>query len=146
MSSLTLRLKINLIVGVLTLLFVATMLALELRSMRESVREEVVAANRVAAQLLDRTVWRYAAQGTPALLGFLQGLGRVRSNDISLFGADGKLLYSSPPSPYKAGRDAPDWFERLIAPEPSVHSTASTARTGCSSTAAKWAVSRASTI
>jgi two-component system sensor histidine kinase UhpB len=116
MPSFTLRLKINLIVGVLTLLFVAAILALELHSMRESVREEVVAANRVAAQLLDRTVWRYAAQGTPALLGFLQGLGRVRSNDISLFGADGQLLYSSPPSPYKVGRDAPDWFAALVAP------------------------------
>lgn len=116
MPSPTLRLKINLIVGVLTLTFVATMLALELRSMRESVREEVVAANRVASQLLDRTVWRYAAQGTPALLGFLQGLGRVRSNDISLFGADGQLLYSSPPSPYKAGRDAPEWFSALVSP------------------------------
>jgi two-component system sensor histidine kinase UhpB len=114
--TLTLRLKINLIVGVLTLLFAVAMLALELRSMRESVREEVVAANRVAAQLLDRTVWRHAAQGTPALLVFLQGLGRVRSNDISLFGADGQLLYSSPPSPYKVGRDAPAWFAELVSP------------------------------
>ena len=80
----TLRLKINLIVGALTLLFLAAVLALQLRSMRDSVHEEVVAANRVAAQLLDRTVWRYAAQGTPAMLSFLQGIGRVRSNDITL--------------------------------------------------------------
>src|SRR5437899_2365100 len=40
----TLRLKINLIVGALTILFVAAVLALQLRSMRESVHEEVVAA------------------------------------------------------------------------------------------------------
>ena len=40
----TLRLKINAIVSLLTLLFVGAMLALTLRSMRESVHEEVVAA------------------------------------------------------------------------------------------------------
>jgi len=118
----TLRLKINLIVGALTLLFVAAVLGLQLRGMRESVHEEVVAANRVATQLLDRTVWRYAAQGNPAMLAFLQSVGRVRANDIVLFDADGKELYRSPPSPYKAGRDAPDWFEALLAPAPSEQS------------------------
>ena len=40
----TLRLKINLIVGALTLLFLGAVLALQFRSMRESVHEEVVAA------------------------------------------------------------------------------------------------------
>jgi two-component system, NarL family, sensor histidine kinase UhpB len=119
---LTLRLKINLIVGALTLLFLAAVLALQFRSMRESVHEEVVAANRVAAQLLNRTVWRYAAQGTPAMLNFLQGIGRIRSNDVTLYDAQGQELYRSPPSPYKAGRDAPEWFEALISPPPSVQS------------------------
>jgi two-component system, NarL family, sensor histidine kinase UhpB len=114
----TLRLKINLIVGLLTLLFTAAVMTLQWRSLRESVHEEVVAANRVAAQLLERMSWRYAAQGTPALLGFLQGVGRVRSTDITLVDRDGEELYSSPPSPYKAGRYAPAWFERLITPTP----------------------------
>ena len=118
----TLRLKINLIVGALTLLFVAAVLGLQLRGMRESVHEEVVAANRVATQLLDRTVWRYAAQGNAAMLAFLQGLGRVRSNDVFMFDADGRQLYGSPSSTYKAGRDAPDWFEALLAPAPSEQS------------------------
>ncbi len=116
----TLRLKINLIVGALTVLFVAAVIALQLRSLRESVHEEVVAANRVAAQLLNRTALRYAAQGTPAMLAFLQGVGRVRSNDITLLDAQGVELYRSPPSPYKVGRDAPDWFDALISPPPSV--------------------------
>ncbi|HKX40230.1 MAG TPA: ATP-binding protein [Burkholderiaceae bacterium] len=118
----TLRLKINLIVGALTILFVAAVMALQLRSMRESVNEEVVAANRVATQLLQRNAWLYAAQGTPAMLAYLQGIGRVRSNEIVLYDGQGQELYRSPPSTYKAGRDAPDWFERLIAPEPSVQS------------------------
>jgi two-component system sensor histidine kinase UhpB len=109
-------LQINLIVGVLTLLFVCAMLWMQVRNARDSVREEVVAANRVAAQLLDRTVWRYAAQGQAALLGFLQGMGRVRSNDISLLDGAGRVLYTSPPSPYKAGRDAPAWFTEIVQP------------------------------
>lgn len=118
----TLRLKINLIVGALTILFIVAVLALQLRSMRESVNEEVVAANRVATQLLQRNAWLYAAQGTPAMLAYLQGIGRVRSNEIVLYDEQGQELYKSPPSTYKAGRDAPEWFERLIAPEPSVQS------------------------
>jgi two-component system, NarL family, sensor histidine kinase UhpB len=112
----TLRLKINFIVGALTLFFLAAVLALQLSSLRESVHEEVIAANRVAAQLLNRAVWRHAPQGTAAMQAYLQGAGRVRANDITLFDEQGAELYRSPPSPYKAGRDAPPWFEVLIAP------------------------------
>lgn len=116
----TLRLKINLIVGALTLLFMAAVLWLQLISLRASVHEEVVAANRVAAQMLDRMVGRNAPQGTPAMLTFLQGMGRVRSNDITLFDRQEQALYRSPPSRYKAGRDAPQWFDAVVAPTPSV--------------------------
>ena len=116
----TLRLKINLIVGALALLFIAMVIWLQLRGVREAVYEEVVAANRVAAQMLNRTAWYYASQGTPAMLNFLQGIGRVRSNDISLLDLEGRELYRSPSSPYKAGRDAPPWFARLVSPEPTV--------------------------
>ncbi|HYP85402.1 HAMP domain-containing protein [Variovorax sp.] len=116
----SLRLKINLIVVTLTVILAAIVLALELRSMRDSVHEEVVAANRVASLLLQGTAMRYAAQGTPAMLAFLQSVGRVRSNDIALFDTHGRELYRSPSPTYKAGRDAPDWFSALIAPEPSV--------------------------
>ena len=112
----TLRLKIQLIVVALSLAFIGALLALQYRAFRESVNEEVIAANRVAAQLLNRTAWVYAAQGTPAMLGFLQGVGRIRSNEITLFDTAGRELYRSPSSPYKAGRDAPAWFVELIAP------------------------------
>ncbi len=115
-QGLSLRLQINLIVGSVTLLFTCAVLWLQVHHMRESVREEVVAANRVAAQMLQRTAGAPAQPGTPAMLAFLQGVGRVRSNDIRLFDAQGQLLYRSPPSPYKAGRDAPDWFTRLVQP------------------------------
>ena len=76
----SLRLKIQLVVVLLTLGFIAAVLMLQYRAFKESVNEEVVAANRVAAQLLNRTVGVYASQGTPAMLAFLQGLGRIRSN------------------------------------------------------------------
>ncbi|MGS0755336.1 hypothetical protein ACVBEH_11935 [Roseateles sp. GG27B] len=71
----TLRLKINLIVGALTLFFIVAMTWLQLRSLRDSVLEEVGAANRVAAQVLNRTVWRYASRGAPDILSFLQDMG-----------------------------------------------------------------------
>ena len=116
----TLRPKINLIVGALTLLFVIAMSWLQLRNMRESVLEEVVAANRVAAQVLNRTVGRYASRGTPEMLDFLQGMGRVRSNDITLLDLAGNELYRSPTSVYKVGRDAPEWFAKLISSQPSI--------------------------
>ncbi|MEQ1683895.1 MAG: HAMP domain-containing protein [Burkholderiaceae bacterium] len=116
----TLRLKINLIVGVLTLLFIGTVIWLQLGSVRESVHEEVVAANRVAAQMLNHTAFRYTSQGAPGMLSFLQGIGRVRSNDITLLDLQGRELYRSPPSQYKAGRDAPAWFDRLVSPAPTV--------------------------
>ena len=116
----TLSLKINVIVGAMTFLFVVAAMVLQLRSLRESVHEEVFAANRVAAQMLERTVRRDAPQGVPSMLSFLQGIGRVRSNDITLLDAQGQQLYRSPPSPYKLGHDAPAWFSALIAPAPSV--------------------------
>jgi two-component system sensor histidine kinase UhpB len=113
----SLRQKIQLIVVLLTLLFIAAVLTLQYRAFKESVTEEVVAANRVAAQLLNRTAWVYAARGTPAMLGFLQGVGRIRSNEVMLFDATGQELYRSPPSPYKAGRNAPEWFADVIGPQ-----------------------------
>ena len=116
----TLRLKINLIVGALTLLFLAALLAQQVDGMRKSVNEEVVAANRVAAQMLRRAVWVQAAQGPEVLAEYLRGMGRVRSNDITLVDSQGQELYRSPPSSYKEGRNAPDWFEALVSPKPSV--------------------------
>jgi two-component system, NarL family, sensor histidine kinase UhpB len=120
----SLRLKIHLIVGSLVTLFVLALIALQLQATRDSVREEVVAANRVAAQLLKRTVMLQASQGTPAMQDYLAGLGRVRSNEIMLLDAEGQQIYRSPPSPYKAGRDAPPWFAHLISPQPQQQSIA----------------------
>jgi two-component system sensor histidine kinase UhpB len=117
----TLRLKINLIVGALTALFVVALLGLEWRGMRDAVREEVDAANRVAAQFIHRTVMG-DFPGLPMLRLYFERIGRVRSNDIVLYDADNHEIYRSPPSPYKQGRDAPAWFAALVTPAPRVQS------------------------
>ncbi len=70
--------------------------------------------------MLDRTALRHADQGQPALLTFLQGMGRLRSNDINLQDETGRVLCTSPASPYKTGRDAPAWFARWVEPPQAV--------------------------
>ncbi|HEX4508833.1 MAG TPA: histidine kinase [Burkholderiaceae bacterium] len=114
----SLRLKINLIVGVLTLLSVLALLAQHVEDDRQMVREQVEAANRVAMQLLNRMVWAYSAGGPDVLLSLLRSSGRVRSSDITLRAGDGHVVYQSPASTYLAGRDAPQWFQSLVSPPP----------------------------
>jgi two-component system sensor histidine kinase UhpB len=117
-----LRTRLNLVVAGLTALFVAVLCVAEVRSTRDSVREEIEAANRVASQLLGRLAAIYSREGgTDLTLQFLQQLGRVRANDIILKSASGEVLYHSPPPTYKAGRTAPEWFSGLLAPQTPRH-------------------------
>jgi two-component system sensor histidine kinase UhpB len=117
-----LRTRLNLVVAGLTALFVAVLCLSEVRSTRDSVREEIEAANRVASQLLGRLASIYSREGgTDLTLQFLQQLGRVRANDIVLQSVSGQVLYRSPPPTYKAGRAAPVWFARLLAPQTPRH-------------------------
>ncbi len=112
-----LRTHLNLVVAGLTALFVVVLCLSEIKGTRESVREEIEAANRVAAQLLGRLASIYSREGGSELvLQFLQQLGRVRANDITLRSATGEVLYRSPPPTYKAGRTAPAWFAGMLRP------------------------------
>jgi two-component system sensor histidine kinase UhpB len=114
-----LRTRLNLVVAGLSAAFVIVLIAAEVQSTRNSVREEIEAANRVASQLLGRLAAVYSQVGGPDLvLQFLQQLGRVRANEVSLQSATGQILYQSPPATYKAGREAPVWFARLLGPQP----------------------------
>ncbi len=114
-----LRTRLYLVLTGVTMMFVAVLIADELRDARSSVREEMEAANRVAAQVLQSLILTYAAAGgTPAVKTMLQQLGHVRANDLTLRDASGRLLYYSPPPVYKAGREAPGWFAHLLAPAP----------------------------
>jgi two-component system, NarL family, sensor histidine kinase UhpB len=114
-----LRTRLNLVVAGLTAAFVVVLILAEFEATRSSIREEIEAANRVAAQLLGRLVLIYSTEGGPDVaLEFLQRTGHVRANDIVLRSINGDVLYRSPPPIYKAGRSAPAWFTRLMAPEP----------------------------
>lgn len=113
-----LRTRLNLVVAALSAAFVIVLIAAEIQSTRESVREEIEAANRVASHLLGRLASVYSTIGGPDLvLQFLQQLGRVRANEVYLLSPSGAVLYRSPPATYKAGREAPAWFARLFTPE-----------------------------
>ena len=114
----SMRLQINLLVAGLIVLFTAVVLVFQIMDTRRSVREETEAANKVATQLLSYFVETYAQTSRPIVLQSLERLGRVRSTEITLSDADGARVYQSPPSPYKAGRDAPAWYATLVAPPP----------------------------
>jgi len=120
LARISLKARINLLVSGLLGLFAVGLVALALQDARSSVREEIEAANKVAHQLLRFVVDReLAVTRSPhgeGLVAMVRGLGRVRAQEISVIAPDGSLAYTSPPSPYKAGRDAPAWFVRLLAP------------------------------
>ena len=108
----------NLVVAGLSATFVIVLIAAEIQSTRDSIREEIEAANRVASQLLGQLASIYSNVGGPDMvLQFLRQTGRVRANEVSLVSAAGEVLYRSPQATYKAGRQAPDWFARLLAPQ-----------------------------
>lgn len=114
----SLRLRLNLLVAGLNLVFLAALTWLLVDSHRSSIQEEIEAAHRVTVQMLGTAVQTSPVFGpAPAVMvDFLQSLGRVRANEIRLYSADGVLRYNSPPSTYKAGRRAPEWFEALMRP------------------------------
>jgi two-component system sensor histidine kinase UhpB len=112
----SLRLRLNLIVASLMGLFIATLVWQQIDNTRASVREEIVASNRIATQLLERVSWIVTRGGPQAMLAFLDQLGRVRANDITLTDDTGHVLYRSPPPVYKKGRNAPAWFTALVLP------------------------------
>ena len=119
--TLKLRTHVNLLVASLSAAFVILVSWLEFDGTRRAVREEIAGANIVATHLLRRVTDVYQLAGEQPLLIFLQQLGRVRAHEITLRTADGIEIYRSPPSPYKAGREAPGWFAALILPTTPVH-------------------------
>jgi two-component system sensor histidine kinase UhpB len=52
------------------------------------------------------------------LKGFLEHLGYVRSNKMTLTDLQGRLLYESPPSKYRSNVHPPEWFANWVTPEP----------------------------
>jgi hypothetical protein len=116
-----LRFRINLIISALIVLFTLVTGGIIVDDTRRSIREEMEAGTKVTLQLLNTVLHgsdltHDGGKPSAVLLSFLQNLGRVRAHEIRFYDAAGRLAYTSPPSAYKAGRAAPDWFARLVSP------------------------------
>lgn len=120
----SLRQKINLVFCMVSILILGLLVAVEINAARSSVREEMEASNRIAAQLLSRVSALYQSDELRHLAEFLNKTGRVRANDIELRDDFEKRLYVSPPSTYKAGRNSPRWYAALVTPVLSVQTIA----------------------
>lgn len=102
---------------------VATLLAIGaawwLHGTRHAIHEEVEAATRVAEQWL-KVLIPETLDGQPdgmtRLMTHLAAVGRLRANRLEVLDAHGVLLYVSPEPTWKAGRFAPAWFDRRVAP------------------------------
>lgn len=121
----SLRFRLNLLITLLMLSFMAGAGYVIVRETRTSIKEGVEAAMRVTTQLLETVIissYRNPEMGMPheVLQSFLQSLGRVRSIDITLHDGNRKLIYQSPPSTFRSGENPPDWFEHLVAPKQEV--------------------------
>jgi two-component system sensor histidine kinase UhpB len=112
----SLRAQINLIIGALMVVFVGILVYQEIGDTRRGVREEVEGSNLVATHLLTRMSLIYEQGGVRPMVAFLNNVGHVRANDVTLYDPTGQVVYKSPPPTYKAGLDAPAWFTRLVAP------------------------------
>ncbi len=119
----SLRLRLNLLITALSLLFILATGWELVNDTRTSIRERVEAATRVTVQLLDTVIissvqnsdWGYTHE---VLGGFLQSLGYVRSSQIMLYDIRGNLIYQSPPSKYRTDIRPPQWFVKLVEPAP----------------------------
>jgi two-component system sensor histidine kinase UhpB len=124
-KAMSLRLRLNLLITALQLLFILVAGWVIVNDARISIRERVEAATRVTVQLLDTVIissvqnpdWGYTHE---VLGGFLQSLGYVRSSQIMLYDIRGKLIYQSPPSTYRSDVHPPQWFVKLVEPKPEV--------------------------
>ena len=116
-ETMKLRTRLHLVVTGLTAVFVILLVTAQMVATRARVREDIEGSNEVASQFISRLVTIYWSFGGPqVVLGYLEQLGHVRSSDLILHYVHGPVIYSSPPSTYKAGRHAPAWFAHLLAP------------------------------
>lgn len=117
----SLRLRLNLLITALLLLFMSAVGFVVLNGSKASIQEGVEAATRVTVQLLDTVIassaqnpeWGYTHD---VMRRFLEQLGHVRGNEIYLYNLNGALIYQSPPSKYRASENPPQWFYNALAP------------------------------
>ncbi|NDC61143.1 MAG: HAMP domain-containing protein [Betaproteobacteria bacterium] len=114
--TMSLRLQINLIIGLLLASFALVLIGLQIQDTRRSVRDEMEGASMVATQLLSRVQANISSESVADMTRFLKSVGRIRANEIELQDEHGQVLYHSPPPVYKAGRDAPGWYSAMVTP------------------------------
>lgn len=117
----SLHARVGLVLTSLAAVLLLLLAGLWLQGTRNSVHEEVEAATRVSRQWLETVIGELrglpAAERGERLLAVAQRIGRVRANVLTIERiTDGTALHVSPPSAYKAGRNAPDWFADLLTP------------------------------
>ena len=117
----TLRLRLNFLLTIIMLIFILALFVVAMSTTKQQIREGVESANRVSMQLLD-TVITSSIQNpewgnTDKVVGlFLMELGYVRSNTISLYNLQNRLIYRTPDSTYRMDENPPKWFVKLLAP------------------------------
>lgn len=115
-QAMRLRTQISIILAILMAIAIIALTFQHIENTRQAVRDEVEGSNLIATQLLTQMSWLYARAGVPAMVELLKSVGHVRGNNVHLFDPEGKEVYTSPASHYKAGRSAPDWYARLVMP------------------------------
>ena len=117
----TLRLRLNFLLTIIMLIFILALFFATMTTTKQQIREGVESANRVSMQLLD-TVITSSIQNpdwgnTDKVMSlFLMELGHVRSNTISLYNLQNRLIYRTPDSTYRMDENPPQWFVKLLAP------------------------------
>ena len=117
----TLRLRLNFLLTIIMLIFMLALFVVTMSTTKQQIREGVESANRVSMQLLD-TVITSSIQNpdwgnTDKVMSlFLMELGHVRSNTISLYNLQNRLIYRTPESTYRMDENPPKWFVKLLAP------------------------------
>ncbi|MDP2379874.1 MAG: histidine kinase, partial [Pseudohongiella sp.] len=118
----SLRFRVNLAISLIGILCIVVMTYVLIDYKRKSIGQEIEAGTRVTIQLLESILLSpvYTADAPDPLANltqYLRSVGRVRANEVRLYDRNNILIYESPPSEYKQGRWAPQWFTTLVAPD-----------------------------
>ena len=122
----TLRLRLSILISIIMMMFTIVLSIVLILASKQSIEEGVEGANKVTLQLLDSVIMSSVQNpewGDTHLVmqRFLEDLGHVRSNRISLYDLQGTLLYKSPPSTYRLNTNPPNWFIKFLAPPNNVN-------------------------
>ena len=122
----TLRLRLNILISIIMMMFTIVLSIVLILASKQSIEEGVEGANKVTLQLLDSVIMSSVQNpewGDTHLVmqRFLEDLGHVRSNRISLYDLQGTLLYKSPHSTYRLNTNPPNWFIKFLAPPNNVN-------------------------